>query len=64
MRILATYFSPKAKQRLSGGLCIMDWQLGVFIAEKKKMEQKDSLTLGKEVKFKRSFKINLFFIFI
>lgn len=37
---------------------------GCVHSRKKKMEQKDSLTLGKEVKFKRSFKINLFFIFI
>lgn len=65
MRILATYFSPRAKQRLSGGLCIMDWLLGVFTAEKKKkMEQKDSLTLGKEVVFKQLFKIYFFLIFI
>lgn len=44
----------------------MDWFLGVFTAEKKKkkMDQKDSLTPGKEVVFKRSFKINLFLIFI
>lgn len=32
--------------------------------KKKGMEQKDSLTLGKEVALKWSFKINLFLIFI
>lgn len=65
MRTLATYFSPRAKQRLTGGLCIMDWLLGVFAAGgKKRMEQKDSLTLGKEVALKWSFKIDLFLIFI
>lgn len=65
MRILATYFPPRAKQRLTRELCITDWLLGVFAAgEKKRMEQKDTLTLGKEVVFKWSFKINLFLIFI
>lgn len=65
LRTLAAYFSPRAKQRLTGELCITDRLLGVFAAGgKKKMEQKDSLTLGKEVVFKWSFKINLFLIFI
>lgn len=36
MRILATYFPPRAKQRLTRGLCITDWLLGVFAAGKKK----------------------------